>query len=130
MLSVHPLRADGSYGARIQSQSLGGGWHRVVAIESPARAPRVAFYSRSTGETVDDASITAKVKSKLLADPDVKGLDTHVNTFRGTVQLTGFVDSQEQKMRAEQLSRQVSGVQSVQNDLIVKTEEPAGAARK
>jgi hyperosmotically inducible periplasmic protein len=99
----------------------------VVTFTSGCSGDR---YSRSTGETIDDASLTAKVKSKLLADPQVKGLDVNVNTFRGTVQLTGFVDSPDQKMLAEQVTKQVSGVQSVKNDLIVKMEEPAGVERQ
>ncbi|MFN7139864.1 MAG: BON domain-containing protein [Limisphaerales bacterium] len=84
-------------------------------------------YSRSTGETFDDAGTTARVKSSMLADPQVSGLDVKVDTFRGTVQLTGFVDSPEQKQRAEQIARQSSGVQFVQNDIIVKMDEAAGA---
>jgi hyperosmotically inducible protein len=81
-------------------------------------------YTRSTGETVDDASVTAQVKTELLADPQVSGMDVKVDTFRGTVQLTGFADTFEQKQRAEQLTRNINGVQSVRNDIIVK--EAAG----
>ena len=86
-------------------------------------------YSRSTGEAIDDSSITAKVKSEMLADPDVKGLQVKVDTFRGQVQLTGFVDNFQQKQRAEQIARNVRGVQMVRNDIVVKTAEPAGAQR-
>ncbi len=75
---------------------------------------------KSTGEVIDDAAITAKVKSALLADKDVKGLAVKVKTYRGTVQLSGFVTSQAEKDRAADLSRAVSGVMGVQNDLIVK----------
>ena len=84
-------------------------------------------YSRSTGQTFDDAGTTARVKSKLLADPDVSGMDVKVDTFRGTVQLTGFVDNPEQKQRAEQLARQIDGVQTVRNDIMVKMNEAAGS---
>ena len=83
-------------------------------------------YSRSTGQTFDDAGTTARVKSKLLADPNVSGLDVKVDTFRGTVQLTGFVDSPQQKQLAEQLARDVDGVQLVRNDIMVKMNEAAG----
>ena len=86
-------------------------------------------YSRSTGETIDDSSITAKVKSEMLADPDVKGLQVKVDTFRGQVQLTGFVDNVQQKQRAEQIARNVNGLQMVRNDIVVTTAEPAGAKR-
>lgn len=75
---------------------------------------------RSTGQYVDDAAITSKVKTALLRDPDVSGLDIQVETFRGQVQLSGFVNSEEQAEKAEQIAEQVSGVRSVQNSLLVK----------
>ncbi len=87
-------------------------------------------YSRSTGEAIDDASITAKVKSELLSDPDVKGMQVKVDTFRGKVQLTGFVDNAQQKSRAEEIAVNTKGVQWVKNDLIVKMDESAGAEIK
>lgn len=76
---------------------------------------------QSTGEFIDDATITAKVKAELLKDPVVEGMQVNVDTFKGTVQLNGFVDTPEQKSRAEQIARTVAGVQSVQNKLSVKT---------
>jgi hyperosmotically inducible periplasmic protein len=75
---------------------------------------------RSSGQTVDDAAITAKVKSQLLSDPNVSGLNVNVTTFKGQVQLSGYVDNPDQRSKAEQITRGVSGVQSVSNDLIVK----------
>ena len=84
-------------------------------------------YSRSTGQTFDDAGTTARVKTALLADPNVSGMDVKVDTFRGTVQLTGFVDSPEQKRRAEEIARSADGVQFVKNDIIVKMNEAAGS---
>ena len=86
-------------------------------------------YSRSTGEAIDDSTVTAKVKSEMLADPDVKGMQVKVDTFRGQVQLTGFVDTAAQKARAEEIARNVNGVQWVKNDIVVKGQEPAGAQR-
>ena len=77
---------------------------------------------RSVGETVDDATITAKVKSQLLADPDVSGLNVNVTTFNGQVQLSGYVRSTEQRQRAEQIAREVEGVRSISNDLIVQSQ--------
>lgn len=76
---------------------------------------------RSTGQTVDDASITAKVKSQLLADPDVSGLQVNVQTNKGQVQLSGYVNSPEERSKAEQIAKQVAGVKNVNNDLIVKS---------
>ena len=77
-------------------------------------------YHRSTGTYVDDKAIGAKVKSSLLADPDVKGLAVNVEVNNGRVQLSGFVDSLAQKNRAAELARNIEGVQYVKNDLVVK----------
>lgn len=74
----------------------------------------------STGEFVDDRAITTRVKTQLLRDEQVSGLDVNVDTFKGTVQLNGFVDSAEQKQRAEAIAKGVAGVQRVQNNLSVK----------
>lgn len=76
--------------------------------------------TQSTGEYVDDASITAKVKTAFVRDDVVKALQVDVDTFKGAVQLSGFVDTQAQKQRAEQIAAGVQGVQSVTNNLIVK----------
>ncbi len=77
-------------------------------------------YHKSTGEVIDDAAITTKVKSALLGDPDVKGLAVKVKTYRGEVQLSGFVSTQAEKDRAGEVARGVDGVQSVRNDIVVK----------
>lgn len=79
---------------------------------------------QSTGEYIDDAATTAKVKAAFVRDPVVQALDVGVDTFKGTVQLNGFVDTQEQRSRAEQIARGVPGVTDVQNRLSVKA--PAG----
>jgi hyperosmotically inducible protein len=79
----------------------------------------------STGEHIDDAVITAKVKAKLFNDNDVSGFDVQVETFKGQVQLSGFVDTPKQKQKAEQVARTVPGVKSVANNLLVKN--PSGA---
>ena len=76
----------------------------------------------STGEYVDDAAITAKVKNQLLQDKNVSGLQVTVETYKGRVQLSGFVSSQDEKIKAEKLARSVPGVRSVSNDLIVKAD--------
>lgn len=78
-------------------------------------------FRRSTGEYVDDGSITAKVKTELLRDQTVSGFDVGVDTFKGTVQLNGWVDTPEQKTRAEQIARGVPGVVNVANKLTVRT---------
>jgi osmotically-inducible protein OsmY len=74
----------------------------------------------STGEYVDDSVITSKVKSLLAADDFLKSFQIGVETYKGTVQLSGFVSSQKAADKAGQIALSVKGVKSVKNDLIVK----------
>jgi osmotically-inducible protein OsmY len=74
----------------------------------------------STGEYVDDSVITTKVKSLLAADDFLKSFQIGVETYKGTVQLSGFVNSQKAIDKAIEITRSVKGVKSVKNDLIVK----------
>ncbi|PWF43639.1 BON domain-containing protein [Massilia glaciei] len=75
---------------------------------------------RRMGVALEDTAISARVKSRLAVDPIVKATDVQVETFRGTVQLSGFVDSPESARRAVDLASRVEGVQEVKNALIVK----------
>lgn len=75
---------------------------------------------QSTGEYVDDTVITTKVKSLLAADDFLKSFKISVETYGGTVQLSGFVNSQDAVNKAVSITRSVQGVKSVKNDLIVK----------
>ena len=72
------------------------------------------------GEYVDDALITTKVKAALAADPNVKATEVNVETFKGMVQLSGFVSSKESIQKAIDLARGVTGVKGVKNDMTVK----------
>jgi len=74
----------------------------------------------STGEYVDDSVITTKVKSLLAADDFLKSFEISVETYKGTVQLSGFVDSQKAIDKAVEITRGVKGVKSVKNNLSVK----------
>lgn len=74
----------------------------------------------STGEIVDDSVITTKVKALLAKEDWTSPLKISVETFKGTVQLSGFVNSKEQVEWAGNIARSVQGVRSVKNDLIVK----------
>ena len=74
----------------------------------------------STGEYVDDSVITTKVKSLLAADDFLKSFQISVETFQGTVQLSGFVNSQQAVNKADEITRSVKGVKSIKNDLVVK----------
>lgn len=75
---------------------------------------------QSTGEYVDDAAITTKVKAEFVRDETVKALQVNVDTFKGVVQLSGFVDTAAQKARAGEIARAVNGVTDVQNKIDVK----------
>ncbi len=74
----------------------------------------------STGEYIDDTILTARVKSLLLNDPDVSGLSINVETFKGTVQLAGFVKKVSERNRAVQLAQGVPGVRQVKNDILIR----------
>jgi osmotically-inducible protein OsmY len=75
--------------------------------------------SRSTGAVIDDAAITAKVKTALLADPEISGLKINVDTAQGTVSLKGEIKTLALRKKAEGIVRGVAGVKSVNNQLVV-----------
>ena len=76
--------------------------------------------SDSTGQYVDDTAITTRVKTALLGDDAVKSLEIKVETVKGVVQLSGFVDNRAQKSAAERDASNVPNVKTVVNDLIVR----------
>ena len=77
-------------------------------------------YNRSTGEFIDDHSVKSRVETALGDSPDYKFGDVQVTVFKGTVQLSGFVDMASQKSRAGDIAKSVQGVRSVSNDITVK----------
>jgi hyperosmotically inducible protein len=74
----------------------------------------------STGQYVDDTVITGKVKAAILDEPTLKSAEINVETFKGVVQLSGFVSSPANQSTAVRVARSVHGVQSVKNDMLVK----------
>ena len=76
--------------------------------------------SEGTGEYVDDAVITTKVKTAIFEEPTLKSAEINVETFKGVVQLNGFVNSRDQKNRAGDLARNVSGVRELANYITVQ----------
>ena len=74
----------------------------------------------STGEYVSDSWITTKVKTALVEDPKVKATEVNVETYRGTVQLSGFVSSDSAMAEAVQVARGIKGVTGVKNDMRIK----------
>jgi osmotically-inducible protein OsmY len=81
---------------------------------------------QSAGEAVDDGVVTAKVKAALVADPVTKAHQINVETFKGTVQLSGFVESNEARTRALQLARDVNGVRRVKDAMEVRRGDDSG----
>lgn len=76
--------------------------------------------SQSTGEYIDDSAISNKVRGELIADKDLNVFQIDVTTYKGVVQLSGFVDSASIKERASTVAASVDGVEAVRNNLIVK----------
>jgi osmotically-inducible protein OsmY len=74
----------------------------------------------SAGEYLDDTVITARVKTAIFADEDLKAREINVETFKGVVQLSGFVSTNTETLKAGELARGIDGVQSVRNDILIK----------
>ncbi len=73
-----------------------------------------------TGEYVDDTVITGKVKTAIFNEPTLKSAEINVETYKGVVQLSGFVSSPTAETKAVEVTRTVAGVKSVKNDMRVK----------
>jgi osmotically-inducible protein OsmY len=87
--------------------------------------------AESTGGYVDDSTITAKIKSDLVQDKNVSAEQVHVQTYKGVVDLSGFVNSRAELSEARLVAGQVNGVKSVHDNLIVKgAVAPATATEK
>jgi osmotically-inducible protein OsmY len=103
----------------------------LAVLATLATACAATPTEESTGGYVDDSTITAKVKGDLVQDNKVSSTDVHVKTYKGVVDLSGFVNSQSEISEAGHVASQVSGVKSVHNNLIVKgTVAPPTTAEK
>jgi hyperosmotically inducible periplasmic protein len=98
----------------------------VLAIAGACSSTRT---QQSAGEVIDDTVLTSKVKIALIDDPVTKAGQINVETFRGVVQLGGFVDNAQQKEQATKVARSVTGVKEVRNDLRVSTKPAATAGQ-
>jgi osmotically-inducible protein OsmY len=80
-----------------------------------------AYAQKETpGQYLDDSVITTKVKTAIFNEPSLKSLQIEVETYKGVVQLSGFVDSKASVKKAGEVAGKVEGVKSVKNDLVVK----------
>jgi osmotically-inducible protein OsmY len=103
----------------------------VAGVATLAAACAATPTRESTGGYVDDSTITAKIKSNLAQDNRVSATDVHVKTYKGVVDLSGFVNSRSEISEARLVAAQVNGVKSVHDNLIVKgVVAPPTAAEK
>jgi hyperosmotically inducible protein len=101
----------------------------VMAMLAVASACSSTRTQQSAGEVIDDSVLTSKVKVALIDDPVTKAGQINVETYRGVVQLGGFVDNAQQKDQATKVARSVTGVKEVRNDLRVSTKPEATAGQ-
>ncbi|MDP1690819.1 MAG: BON domain-containing protein [Burkholderiaceae bacterium] len=92
----------------------------AIAVALTLAACAATPKQEGTGEYFDDTVLTTKVKAVLLNDPTVSGLAVNVETFKGVVQLSGFVKSAAEREKAAQLAGTVSGVKQVRNDIVLR----------
>ena len=92
----------------------------VVGCNKPSDTTAAPPPSTTVGTAIDDSVVTTRVKSALLADPDIKSFDVKIETRKGEVQLSGFVDNQAQLDRATAVTRGVSGVKGIENKMSLK----------
>lgn len=88
----------------------------LLALAGCASTPS----QESMGEYIDDSMITTKVMTAVFNEPSLRLMQINVETFKGTVQLSGFVKTPEDVATAEQAARRVNGVKMVRNDLLVR----------
>jgi len=100
----------------------------AMAVTGLAVGCAATAHHESTGEVIDDSAITAKVKADLIADPQTEAHDIDVKTYRGVVQLSGFVDSAAERNDATRIARNEKGVRSVQDELQVSQDRTVGRA--
>ena len=98
----------------------------VLAVASACSSTRT---QQSAGEVIDDSTLTSKVKIALIDDPVTKAGQINVETYRGVVELGGFVDNAQQKEQATKVASSITGVKEVRNDLRVGTKPDATAGQ-
>jgi hyperosmotically inducible periplasmic protein len=91
-------------------------WLLAAALSACSGAPP----RETVGQVVDDAIITSRLKAALFRDADVSGFQVNVETYKGQVQIAGFVDTRQQKIKAERIARAIPGVRAVTNSIVVK----------
>jgi len=103
----------------------------ATALLATSMAMPIAACSTLNGQEsapayASDASVTAKVKANIIKDQSLQGFEIGVETLNHTVQLSGFVDTPQQKEQAAAIARSVTGVEAVQNSIVVRNQPAAG----
>lgn len=106
---------------RLASTIMLAGVTASIAMTASAASSDTSATNRSAGQVVDDSLIASKIKAELVKDPDTKAYQIDVKDRKGVVQLNGFVDTNDARMRAGQIAKGVTGVLEVQNNLEVKS---------
>ena len=109
----------------LQHKARRGGVVVAMALAGLVAVPvlqgcAVARDQQSVGSFIDDATLTTRVKAKFAEDRSVSAMAISVETLKGVVQLSGFAKSAEERTKAEELARSVSGVVSVRNDIVLR----------
>jgi hyperosmotically inducible periplasmic protein len=99
---------------------LNRNWIMIAALLFGLAGCAATNTHESTGEYIDDASITTKVKSAMVADKDVSALHISVETIRGVVHLSGTANTMEESNKATLIARNVAGVKAVDNNIKIK----------
>jgi hyperosmotically inducible protein len=92
----------------------------ILALVTLLMPLLLAACGKTVGETIDDATITTRVKTSLLNDPDVGGMRIDVDTFKGVVTLSGRVKTRDEEAKAVALARKISGVTEVKSTLQIQ----------
>lgn len=104
----------------MQKSALARLFGALVMAATMAACTSSSRTTETTGNYIDGASITAKVKEAILAEPGLHSLQIGVETYKDVVQLSGFVDTSQARIRAGEVAAGVAGVKSVENGLLVK----------
>jgi hyperosmotically inducible protein len=110
------MKANTNIMKRISSLCLG----TMLGVALLSAGCAGSRYERSTGESIDDKATVSRVKTALHSDAVYKYPDVDVSSFKGTVQLSGFVDNKEQKERAGEITKSVEGVKELKNNIALK----------
>ncbi len=109
-----------SSGTMVRTWVLAAALCAIPLLSGPTGCTTGSRYKQSTGEVIDDHGLSSDVKSALGADTRFKYDDVNVVTFKGVVQLSGFVNNRDQKARAGELAGKVANVKEVQNNISIK----------